>query len=130
LLENKEYPLVINVIMADGTRKRVGETNREDLIKALVPGQILERQLIDGDIALFNRQPTLHRLSIMAHTVKVLPGRTLRLNVSVAFPYNADFDGDEMNLHIPQSLEAQAEARYLMQPKDQLLSPRDGSPIL
>ncbi len=130
LLANKDYPLVVNVIMPDGTRKRVTDTNREDLIKGIIPGQILERQLVDGDIALFNRQPTLHRLSVMAHTIKVLPGRTLRLHVSVAFPYNADFDGDEMNLHIPQSLEAQAEARYLMQPKDQVLSPRDGRPIL
>ncbi|MFI5412779.1 MAG: DNA-directed RNA polymerase subunit A', partial [Candidatus Micrarchaeales archaeon] len=130
LLQNKEYPLVINVIMADGSRKRVGDTNRDDLIKALAAGQILERQLIDGDIALFNRQPTLHRLSIMAHIIKVLPGKTLRLHVSIAVPYNADFDGDEMNLHLPQSLEAQAEARYLMQPKDQVLSPRDGHPII
>ncbi len=120
----------MNVIMQDGSRKRVGEANRDELVKALVPGQILERQLIDGDIALFNRQPTLHRLSIMAHEVKVLPGRTLRLHVSIAVPYNADFDGDEMNLHVPQSLEAQAEARYLMQPKDQVLSPRDGKPII
>ncbi len=77
-----------------------------------------------------NRQPTLHRLSIMAHEVKVLPGRTMRIHVSAAFPYNADFDGDEMNLHVPQSLEAQAEARYLMQPKDLILSPRDGKPVM
>jgi DNA-directed RNA polymerase beta' subunit len=69
-----------------------------------------------------NRQPTLHRLSVMAHIVKVLPGRTMRIHVSVAFPYNADFDGDEMNFHLPQSLEAQAEARYLMQPKDLILA--------
>ena len=129
-IENKEYPTVINVIMPDGIRKRVTEANREELIKGILPGQILERQLIDGDIVLFNRQPTLHRLSVMAHTVKVLPGKTLRLHVSVAAPYNADFDGDEMNLHVPQSLEAQAEARYLMQPKDQTLSPRDGRPAL
>ncbi len=129
-LENKEYPAVVNVILRDGTRKRVTDITREELVKGLAAGQILERQLVDGDIVLFNRQPTLHRISIMAHTVKVLPGRTMRLHVSVATPYNADFDGDEMNLHVPQSVEAQAEARYLMQPKDQVLSPRDGLPIL
>ena len=60
----------------------------------------------------------------MAHTVKVLPGKTMRIHVSVTVPYNADFDGDEMNLHVPQSLEAQAEARYLMQPKDLILIPK------
>ncbi len=130
LLMRNEYPMVINVISREGIRKRVADTNREELIKALAQGFVLERQLVDGDIALFNRQPTLHRLSIMAHTVKVLPGRTMRLHVSVAFPYNADFDGDEMNLHVPQSIEAQAEARYLMQPKDMILSPRDGRTVM
>ncbi len=129
-LQSAEYPLVLNVISRDGIRKRVTDVNREELLKALTPGFILERQLIDGDFALFNRQPSLHRLSVMAHRVKVLPGKTLRLNSSVAVPYNADFDGDEMNLHVPQSIEAQAEARYLMQPKDQVLSPRDGRPIM
>ncbi len=129
-LQNKEYPAVVNVIMKEGMRKRVTDVTRDELIKDLAPGQILERQLIDGDIALFNRQPTLHRVSIMAHRIKVLPGRTMRLHVSATVPYNADFDGDEMNLHIPQSLEAQAEARYLMQPKDQILSARDGKPLL
>ncbi len=129
-IDSKAYPTAINVIMKDGIRKRVSDVNREELSKGLAPGMIVERQLVDGDLALFNRQPTLHRMSIMAHTVKVLPGRTMRLHVSVAMPYNADFDGDEMNLHIPQSLEAMAEARYLMQPKDQVLSARDGRPIL
>jgi len=130
LLASKEYPYVLNVIAKDGQRKRVTEQNRDELLKLLEPGQILERQLINGDIALFNRQPTLHRISIMAHRVKVLPGRTLRINNIATDPYNADFDGDEMNLHIPQTLEAQAEARYLMQAKDQILAPRNGMPIM
>ena len=130
LLASKEYPCVLNVIAKDGQRKRVTEQNREELLKLLEVGQVLERQLIDGDIALFNRQPTLHRISIMAHRVKVLPGRTLRINNIATDPYNADFDGDEMNLHIPQTLEAQAEARYLMQAKDQILAPRNGMPIM
>ncbi len=130
LLQRTEYPVIINVITKEGLRKRVTEVTREELLKGIEPGQVLERQLIDGDIALFNRQPTLHRMSIMAHKVRVLPGKTLRINASATTPYNADFDGDEMNLHVPQSLEAQAEARYLMQPKDQLLSPRHGGPIM
>ena len=56
----------------------------------------------DGDVVLFNRQPSLHRMSIMAHRVRVMPGRTLRFNECVCAPYNADFDGDEMNIHVPQ----------------------------
>ncbi len=130
LLLKAEYPMVINAITKEGLRKRVAEANRQELLAAIQPGWVLERQLVDGDIVLFNRQPTLHRLSMMAHTVKVLPGKTMRLHVSVAFPYNADFDGDEMNLHVPQSIEARAESRYLMQPKDLVLSARDGRAVM
>ena len=129
-VSNSSYPKAINVITREGSRKRVNDTNQEDLLKEIVPGYVIERQLVNNDIVLFNRQPTLHRLSIMAHRVRVLPGKTLRLHVSAAFPYNADFDGDEMNLHVPQTLESQAEARYLMQPKYQVLSPRNGNPLL
>ncbi len=129
-IENTQYPTALNYISKQGIRKRITDTNREDILKALEPGDIIERQLIDGDIVLFNRQPTLHRVSIMAHEVKVFPGRTFRLNSAATTPYNADFDGDEMNVHVPQSLEAQAEARYLMQPKDLILSARNGEPIM
>jgi DNA-directed RNA polymerase subunit A' len=69
-------------------------------------------------------------MSIMAHYVRVLPGRTFRLHPSVCPPYNADFDGDEMNLHVPQSEEARAEAILLMRVQDQLISPRYGGPII
>jgi len=130
LLERNEYPMVVNIIGPDGKRKRILDTNKEDLLKELKPGYILERQLQDGDIALFNRQPSLHRISIMAHRVKVLPGKTFRITYPATAPYNADFDGDEMNLHIPQTLEAQAEAKYLMEVQDQVFSPRDGNVII
>ncbi|MGC8547899.1 MAG: DNA-directed RNA polymerase subunit A', partial [Candidatus Micrarchaeia archaeon] len=123
-------PMALNVIMEDGKRKRVLDTNREDLLKALAPGQIIERQLTDGDIVLFNRQPSLHRISIMAHRVKVVPDKTFRLNDCAAAPYNADYDGDEMNLHVPQSLEAQAEAWHMLEVNDQVFSPRDGRAII
>ncbi len=130
LLANTEYPMVMNVISSDGKRKRVIDANREELIKELKAGDIMERQLVDGDITLFNRQPSLHRVSIMSHKVKVLRGKTFRMNYCVTPPYNADFDGDEMNLHVPQSLEAQAEAKYLMSPQYQVFSPRDGEAII
>jgi len=63
---------------------------------------------------MFNRQPSLHKMSIMGHRVKVLPYSTFRMNLSVTTPYNADFDGDEMNMHVPQSLETMAEIKELM----------------
>ena len=55
----------------------------------------------DGDVVLFNRQPSLHRVSIMAHKARIMPHRTFRFNECVCTPYNADFDGDEMNIHFP-----------------------------
>jgi DNA-directed RNA polymerase subunit A' len=104
--------------------------DRAPLADTLEPGFVVERHLKDGDIVLFNRQPTLHRMSIMAHFCRILPYKTFRLNLTVCPPYNADFDGDEMNLHVPQSEEARAEARVLMLVQEQILSPRYGGPII
>ena len=71
--------------------------------------------MMDGDAILFNRQPTLHRMSMMSHIAKILPkGDTFRMNVGCTKPYNADFDGDEMNLHMPQDVEAETELRILL----------------
>jgi DNA-directed RNA polymerase II subunit RPB1 len=64
-------------------------------------GYKVERHIKDGDYVVFNRQPSLHKMSIMGHRVKVLPHQTFRMNLSVTTPYNADFDGDEMNMHVP-----------------------------
>src|SRR5690606_28802436 len=77
-----------------------------------------------------NRQPSLHRMSIMAHRIVVMDGKTFRLNPAVCPPYNADFDGDEMNLHIPQTEEARAEAEILVSVQANILSPRTGGPII
>jgi len=85
---------------------------------------------MDKDVVLFNRQPSLHRMSMMAHTVRVIPGRTFRFNLCVCPPYNADFDGDEMNLHVLQSDEARAEAMILMRVQEHIMSPRFGGPII
>ncbi len=123
------HPGAHNVITPIG-RKRVMEENKEELAKNLEEGDIVERHLQDGDIVIFNRQPSLHRISMMCHHVKVLPHNTLRLNTSVCAPYNADFDGDEMNLHVPQSEEAIAEADILMKVQECIISPRFGRPII
>jgi DNA-directed RNA polymerase III subunit RPC1 len=104
--------------------------DRDLAAKQLRYGDIVERHLEDGDIVLFNRQPSLHKLSIMSHLVKVRPWRTFRLNECVCSPYNADFDGDEMNLHVPQTEEARAEAINLMGVKHNLATPKNGEPII
>jgi DNA-directed RNA polymerase II subunit RPB1 len=96
----------------------------------LSEGDIIHRHLIDGDIVLFNRQPTLHKLSMMAHKIKVLDYYTFRLNVSVTTPYNADFDGDEMNMFVPQSLQAMIDIRNIALVDYQLISPRVHTPII
>ncbi len=127
---SETYPGSNYVLRPDGKRKRVTNETKEQLLEEIQPGFIVERHLMDGDIALFNRQPSLHRMSMMCHRVKVLPGLTLRLNPAVCEPYNADFDGDEMNLHIPQTEEARAEAEILMQVQTQIISPRYGLSII
>ncbi len=104
--------------------------NRKIIADTLAPGFTVERHLSDGDLVLFNRQPSLHRMSIMAHEVRIMDGRTFRLNLTVCPPYNADFDGDEMNLHVPQSEEARTEAELLLKVQEHILSPRFGGPIL
>ena len=94
------------------------------------PGMVVERHLIDGDVTIFNRQPSLHRMSMMVHEVRVMDGKTFRFNLAVCTPYNADFDGDEMNLHIIQSEEARAEAKILMRVQEHILSPRYGGSVI
>ena len=84
--------------------------------------------MLNGDIVLFNRQPTLHRMSMMAHIVHVLfTGNTFRINVGVTVPYNADFDGDEMNLHMPQDAMSESELRNLAAVQHQIISPAENS---
>ena len=93
-------------------------------------GDIVNRHLIDGDYVLFNRQPSLHKMSMMAHTVKVLPFNTFRLNVNVTTPYNADFDGDEMNMHVPQSIQTVTELKNLALVQTQIITPAQHRPII
>ncbi|EFX69638.1 hypothetical protein DAPPUDRAFT_62003, partial [Daphnia pulex] len=104
--------------------------NRETLARNLKRGDVIERHMMDEDIVLFNRQPSLHKLSIMCHRAKILPHRTFRFNECVCTPYNADFDGDEMTLHFPQTEEARAEALILMTNKSNLVTPRNGELLI
>ena len=126
----EEHPGANYVRRPDGRRLKVTEKNCEELAEKIDPGWEVNRHLIDGDIVIFNRQPSLHRMSIMAHEVVVMPYKTFRLNTTVCPPYNADFDGDEMNMHALQNEEARAEARSLMRVQEQMLSPRFGENII
>lgn len=111
-------------------KKYLAYGNRDKVAQDLKCGDIVERHLIDGDIVLFNRQPSLHKLSIMCHQAKVQSQRTFRFNECVCTPYNADFDGDEMNLHLPQTEEARAEAWILMGNKSNLVTPKNGELLI
>jgi DNA-directed RNA polymerase III subunit RPC1 len=104
--------------------------DREKLATDLKVGDIVERHMQEDDVVLFNRQPSLHKLSIMAHKAKVMPWRTFRFNECVCAPYNADFDGDEMNMHLPQTEEARAEALMLMGVHHNLITPKNGEPLV
>jgi len=126
----KIHPGANYVIRPDERKIRVYEETKDSILEKLEPGYIVERHLMDGDIVLFNRQPSLHRMSMMAHEVKVLPYKTFRLNLCVCPPYNADFDGDEMNMHVFQTEESRAEAKSLMRVQEHILSPRFGGPII
>lgn len=87
------FPGAKTIVRGDGRMISLRHINTRELV--LYHGDIVNRHLMDGDILLFNRQPTLHRMSMMGHRVRVLPYNTFRLNVSVTTPYNADFDGDK-----------------------------------
>ena len=126
-----KFPGVNYIVRPDGVKIRLDFVeDRSTIADNLEIGYLVERHISNGDIVMFNRQPSLHQMSIMAHYVRVLPGKTFRLHPAVCPPYNADFDGDEMNLHVPQSEEARAESILLMIVQDQLISPRYGGPII
>lgn len=96
-------------------------------------GDIVERHLANDDIVLLNRQPTLHKQSMMGHRVKVINDtslNTFRLNVAVTTPYNADFDGDEMNIFLPQSVQSKIELEEIADVKRQIITPATSRTII
>ncbi|GFP88230.1 DNA-directed RNA polymerase ii subunit 1 [Phtheirospermum japonicum] len=116
------------IIRDDGQRLDLRYLKKGE--KHLELGYRVERHLIDGDFVLFNRQPSLHKMSIMGHKIKIMPYSTFRLNLSVTSPYNADFDGDEMNMHVPQSCETRAEVLELMMVPKCIVSPQSNRPVM
>lgn len=124
-----EHPGAKYVIRSDGTRIDLRHHRRAGAI-SLEYGWKVERHLQDGDYIIFNRQPSLHKESMMGHRVKVMPYSTFRLNLSVTSPYNADFDGDEMNLHVPQTEETRAEVKELCMVPLNIVSPQRNGPLM
>ena len=127
-----------NVVLQDGDRiERNGILLSEEETFApskkrieLNIGDEVHRHLKDGDIVLLNRQPTLHRGSMLAKKIKVMKGKTFRFNLGSTKTFNADFDGDEMNIHIPQSYEARAELEYLASTRFNIISAQGSKPII
>ena len=120
----------IRTVGDGGFVKSLAFGDRDRAAEMLRIGDVVERHMEDGDIVLFNRQPSLHKVSIMAHKVKVMEWKTFRFNICVCAPYNADFDGDEMNMHLPQTQEARAEAYMLMGVHNNLITGRNGEPLV
>lgn len=131
LVENgpDTYPGAKYVEREDGLKVSLAYVrNRAEM--QLEVGYKVIRHIRDGDLVLFNRQPSLHKMSIMGHRIRVLPYSTFRLNLSVTSPYNADFDGDEMNLHVPQTHQTRAEVQELMLVPHCIVSPQGNKPVM
>ncbi|EZG44157.1 DNA-directed RNA polymerase RPB1 subunit [Gregarina niphandrodes] len=124
------WPGARYITRTDGTRFDLRHCAGNPAVLQLEPGYKVERHVRDGDYVLFNRQPSLHKMSIMGHRVKVLPWSTFRCNLSVTAPYNADFDGDEMNMHLAQSHETRAEIKHLCLVPRQIVSPQGNKPVM
>ncbi|KAM0727491.1 DNA-directed RNA polymerase II subunit RPB1 [Formica fusca] len=126
---NSQYPGAKYIVRDNGERIDLRfHPKSSDL--HLQCGYRVERHIHDGDLVIFNRQPTLHKMSMMGHRVKVLPWSTFRMNLSCTSPYNADFDGDEMNLHAPQSMETRAEVENIHITPRQIITPQANKPVM
>ncbi|XP_029177785.1 DNA-directed RNA polymerase II subunit RPB1 [Nylanderia fulva] len=126
---NSQYPGAKYIVRDNGERIDLRfHPKSSDL--HLQCGYRVERHIRDGDLVIFNRQPTLHKMSMMGHRVKVLPWSTFRMNLSCTSPYNADFDGDEMNLHVPQSMETRAEVENIHVTPRQIITPQANKPVM
>lgn len=128
-VRRKAYPSANYIFHPNGSTTKLALVKDREKIHLSV-GDVVERHIINGDVVLFNRQPTLHRMSMMGHRVRVLSYNTFRLNLSCTTPYNADFDGDEMNLHVPQSLLTKAELIEMMMVPKNFVSPNKSAPCM
>lgn len=123
-----ENSIVKFAVRPSGTKIDLSFMNRKHI--DIDVGWSVERELVDGDYVLFNRQPTLHKYGLMCHEAFIMEGNTFRLNLSCTPPYNADFDGDEMNLHVLQDVQSQAEASTIMHVQNNIVSIQNNKPVM
>ncbi len=122
-------PFVVNKLIERGYVQNIKSAKKKIERSEAVVWDILE-EVIDGHPVLLNRAPTLHRLGIQAFEPKLVEGRAIQLHPLVCTAFNADFDGDQMAVHVPLSIEAQTEARMLMLATNNILAPATGKPII
>ncbi len=121
-------PFVINKLIEHGYATNVKNARKKIERETSEVWDVLD-EIIKEKLVLLNRAPTLHRVSIQAFEPKLIDGNAIQLHPLVCPPYNADFDGDQMAVHVPLSIEAQAEARILMLSANNLISPAHGKPL-
>ena len=121
-------PFVMKNLVKDGLAHNIKSAKR--MVERLQPEvwDVLEDVIKEHPVML-NRAPTLHRLGIQAFEPVLVEGRAIKLHPLVCTAYNADFDGDQMAVHVPLSVEAQAECRFLLLAPNNLLKPSDGEPV-
>ena len=121
-------PFVMKKLVEDGVAHNIKSAKR--MVERVMPQvwDVLEEVIADHPV-LLNRAPTLHRLGIQAFQPVLVEGRAIKLHPLVCTAYNADFDGDQMAVHVPLSVEAQAEARFLMLAAGNIMKPSDGRPV-
>jgi DNA-directed RNA polymerase subunit beta' len=122
-------PFVVNKLIERGESQNIKSAKKKIERQETVVWDVLE-EVIKGHPVLLNRAPTLHRLGIQSFEPVLVEGRAIQLHPLVCFAFNADFDGDQMAVHVPLSIEAQAEARMLMLATNNVLQPSTGSPVI
>ena len=122
-------PFVVNKLIERGLVQNIKSAKKKIERSEAVVWDILE-EVVDGHPVMLNRAPTLHRLGIQAFEPILVEGRAIQLHTLVCTAFNADFDGDQMAVHVPLSIEAQTEARMLMLATNNILAPATGKPII
>ncbi len=122
-------PFVVNKLIERGYVQNIKSAKKKIERSESIVWDILE-EVIDGHPVMLNRAPTLHRLGIQAFEPILVEGRAIQLHPLVCTAFNADFDGDQMAVHVPLSIEAQTEARMLMMATNNILAPANGKPII
>jgi DNA-directed RNA polymerase II subunit RPB1 len=123
------WPGIVSVQMTGAATKK-NAISKDIQERGLKYGDVVYRHICNNDVVIVNRQPSLHKASMMCHRAVINPGGSIRLSPNVVAPYNGDFDGDEMNLHVPQSISTVTEIFLLALSSMQIISNQTSSPII